>query len=375
MCCDRSCLERVAELRDTSPVSCRKIGEESRFFPFPSFRGNGQQRSVSAYANRYLFTGREYHLATELYYYRARWYSPTLGRFLSRDPIGKDVSDNPSQSLYVYCNNLPTSITDPTGQIATVQMGPPTLLACGFSEKRAITEGSRNTLAHQSVSFYWYIVFLGGIRLFAWEEYGEVFRLDNNGQYPPPNLKDQGDTRRMDVRDIHTLFTKLRNRTGLPIDLRAENICKLRFSARFILQDDVTIRRGRIRDNFDYTDEGYIAYRLRLPPPTGDLFKTPFDPFVVIARFLPGMTRSRAGNPRDGSITVAQINRDFPRRSVSFYYMSLLRRAPGTPFGGCQDCSVKMYSKTIQIFSGNFPKLPADLSVPKDWIYIQEPKR
>jgi hypothetical protein len=34
-----------------------------------------------------MFTGREYDAETGLYYYRARFYAPRLGRFLQRDPV------------------------------------------------------------------------------------------------------------------------------------------------------------------------------------------------------------------------------------------------------------------------------------------------
>jgi RHS repeat-associated protein len=35
---------------------------------------------------RFIFTGREYDPETEIYFYRARYYHPTLGRFVGRDP-------------------------------------------------------------------------------------------------------------------------------------------------------------------------------------------------------------------------------------------------------------------------------------------------
>ena len=35
-----------------------------------------------------MFTGRRFDAETELYYYRARYYEPKLGRFLQTDPIG-----------------------------------------------------------------------------------------------------------------------------------------------------------------------------------------------------------------------------------------------------------------------------------------------
>lgn len=50
-------------------------------------------------------------LAVLLYYYRARYYSPQLGRFLQTDPVGyaSDVD------LYTYVYNDPADKTDPTG--------------------------------------------------------------------------------------------------------------------------------------------------------------------------------------------------------------------------------------------------------------------
>jgi len=57
------------------------------------------------------YVGMYYDAETGLYYDRARYYSPTLGRFLQTDPIGyKDDID-----LYTYVGNDPTDRTDPTG--------------------------------------------------------------------------------------------------------------------------------------------------------------------------------------------------------------------------------------------------------------------
>src|SRR5487761_1595817 len=46
-----------------------------------------------------------------LYYYRARTYSPTWGRFLQPDPLGYPAGTN----LYAYVGNDPLNNTDPSG--------------------------------------------------------------------------------------------------------------------------------------------------------------------------------------------------------------------------------------------------------------------
>jgi RHS repeat-associated protein len=65
----------------------------------------------ASHPNRFMFTGREYDKETGLYYYRARYYNPQIGRFLQTDPTGyKD-----GMNWYAYCHNNATCDADPTG--------------------------------------------------------------------------------------------------------------------------------------------------------------------------------------------------------------------------------------------------------------------
>jgi len=77
------------------------------------FDGSYVTQTTSAIGNPYLFTARRFDPESGNYYYRARVYSPELGRFLSMDPLGFDSGD---YNLYRYALNNPTNLTDPTGE-------------------------------------------------------------------------------------------------------------------------------------------------------------------------------------------------------------------------------------------------------------------
>lgn len=64
------------------------------------------------FKNSYAFTGREWDKELGLYYYRARYYDPMEGRFISQDPIGFARGD---VNLYGYVENNPVNWVDPWG--------------------------------------------------------------------------------------------------------------------------------------------------------------------------------------------------------------------------------------------------------------------
>lgn len=71
--------------------------------------------SASAIGNPYLFTGQRYDAESGLYFYKSRYYSPVLGRFLQRDPLG--FVDG--LSIYEYALSNPTNWADPLGLSST----------------------------------------------------------------------------------------------------------------------------------------------------------------------------------------------------------------------------------------------------------------
>ena len=67
--------------------------------------------STGSLVNAFQYTARESDTETGLYYYRARYYDPSAGRFFGEDPMGFGGSSN----FYAYVSNSPISLSDPLG--------------------------------------------------------------------------------------------------------------------------------------------------------------------------------------------------------------------------------------------------------------------
>jgi len=72
---------------------------------------NGQPQTTDPLGQHWGFTGRFLDEESGLNYYRARYYDPTLGRFVQRDPLGYVAGP----SLYAYVSSSPQNATDPPG--------------------------------------------------------------------------------------------------------------------------------------------------------------------------------------------------------------------------------------------------------------------
>jgi RHS repeat-associated protein len=75
----------------------------------------GSQRDASFYGNPYAFTGRRWEPGLQLYDYRFRWFDPSTGRFITRDPIGIWGDGLNVGNGYTYVGNNPWTHVDPWG--------------------------------------------------------------------------------------------------------------------------------------------------------------------------------------------------------------------------------------------------------------------
>ena len=81
-------------------------------YGLPDMIPAGQTGTANTYAKlRFTYTGQAWLPELGLNYYKARMYSPTLGRFLQTDPIG--YADGPN--WYNYVGSDPVNATDPSG--------------------------------------------------------------------------------------------------------------------------------------------------------------------------------------------------------------------------------------------------------------------
>jgi RHS repeat-associated protein len=74
------------------------------------------ERTASGAITPVGFTGGVADQWSGLLYLQARYYAPSLGRFVSPDPIVGNVIDPSAWSPYAYCRNNPVTFVDPTGR-------------------------------------------------------------------------------------------------------------------------------------------------------------------------------------------------------------------------------------------------------------------
>jgi RHS repeat-associated protein len=90
-----------------------QIDTTVKYLPF-----GGARASVNIPTDK-LFTGQRLD-STGLYYYNARYYDPTIGRFISADTMISDPTDPQCFNRYAYCLNNPLKYIDSSGHVVTI---------------------------------------------------------------------------------------------------------------------------------------------------------------------------------------------------------------------------------------------------------------
>jgi RHS repeat-associated protein len=89
----------------------------TRYYPYGSTRDSGGSLDTTK-----KFTGQRLD-GTGLYYYGARYYDPSIGRFISPDTVVPNPANPQSFNRYSYCLNNPLRYTDPTGHYPQISWG------------------------------------------------------------------------------------------------------------------------------------------------------------------------------------------------------------------------------------------------------------
>jgi RHS repeat-associated protein len=82
-----------------------------RYYPWGTIRPGPD----NALPTDYTFTGQKLDESTGLMYYGARYYDAEVGRFVSRDTHPALARETQSINRYVYVQNNPAHLTDPSG--------------------------------------------------------------------------------------------------------------------------------------------------------------------------------------------------------------------------------------------------------------------
>ena len=97
------------------------VGQRTNLYSYDIFGSIRLQARISDQPFNY--TGEQTDVETGLMFLRARYYDPTIGRFVSQDPFAGFDEDIQSLNRFSYGRNNPVILTDPSGEIANFLIG------------------------------------------------------------------------------------------------------------------------------------------------------------------------------------------------------------------------------------------------------------
>ncbi|MFZ5596903.1 MAG: RHS repeat-associated core domain-containing protein [Bacillota bacterium] len=194
-------------------------------------------------ANPIRYAGEYYDDESGLYYLRARYYDPTVGRFISRDSYEGEITNPLSLNLYAYVENNPLIYIDPTGHFLADDWNPDgsfkypvhynDIEYCGYKWNKATNQKDKD----------------------YWHQLAEFYR--GRGEHPdtlkdPPILKDP--------------FTYVGGLGGIVKTAASRVISKAvaKIVTKMVAKEAVTEGAGKALTSFDDV-AGYIAKNGRLP--------------------------------------------------------------------------------------------------------------
>ncbi|GEM_PF-2010685 len=89
-------------------------GNKSKSYDYDPY-GNIRNES-GIYDALFQFQAQQYDDIMSFYYLRARMYDPSIGRFISADPLEGTLTNPQSQNPYAYALNNPVNLSDPSGE-------------------------------------------------------------------------------------------------------------------------------------------------------------------------------------------------------------------------------------------------------------------
>jgi RHS repeat-associated protein len=143
---DSNALSYLTDMLDSTLALADSGGNLNTTYTYEPF---GNTTISGSSGNPYQFTGRE-NDDTGLYFYRARYYSPTFQRFIAQDPIGFGGGD---PNAYNYVSADPVNAADPRGLQAVPAPAPapipvplPPVFIPGTPANRQFTAATLNLL-------------------------------------------------------------------------------------------------------------------------------------------------------------------------------------------------------------------------------------